>query len=227
MNENKHRICFVLFFSLRVGCLVFYFYFVFVFLSGCIMRWYVIVTLFWTRMDITILLHKAYLHLKCNSFYMTFVYATVKRKILLQTYTDCYSKQISWIPGMVAHAIVVLACKQFVLLCFVYLGLYSFNSFNITLSWSAIMLLDSVLINTRWMKTNTRFVLGFFLFSLGVSCLVFYFVFVFVFLSGCIMRWYVIVTLFWTRMDITILLHFWCLSRGHLWLISRGHLWLK
>ena len=78
---------------------------------------------------------------------MTFVYVTVKRKILLQTYTDCYGKQISWIPGMVAHAIVVLACKQFVLLCFVYLGLYSFNSFNITLSWSAIMLLDSVLIN--------------------------------------------------------------------------------
>ena len=51
---------------------------------------------------------------------------------------------------MVAHAIVVLACKQFVLLCFVYLVLYSFNSFNITLSWSAIMLLDSVLINFIW-----------------------------------------------------------------------------
>ena len=49
-----------------------------------------------------------------------------------------------WIPGMVAHAIVVLACKQFVLLCVMYLVLYSFN---ITLSWSAIMLLDSVLIN--------------------------------------------------------------------------------
>ena len=48
---------------------------------------------------------------------------------------------------MVAHAIVVLACKQFVLLCFVYLVLYSFN---ITLSWSAIMLLDSVLINFIW-----------------------------------------------------------------------------
>ena len=45
---------------------------------------------------------------------------------------------------MVAHAIVVFACKQLVLLCFVYLVLYSFN---ITLSWSAIMLLDSVLIN--------------------------------------------------------------------------------
>ena len=56
-----------------------------------------------------------------------------------------------WIPGMVAHAIVVLACKQLVLLCFVYLVLYSFfNSFNITLSWSAIMLLDSVLINFIW-----------------------------------------------------------------------------
>ena len=48
---------------------------------------------------------------------------------------------------MVAHAIVVLACKQFVLLCFVYLVLYSFN---ITLPWSAIMLLDSVLINFIW-----------------------------------------------------------------------------
>jgi hypothetical protein len=48
---------------------------------------------------------------------------------------------------MVAHAIVMLACKQFVLLCFVYLVLYSFN---ITLSWSAIMLLDSVLINFIW-----------------------------------------------------------------------------
>jgi hypothetical protein len=48
---------------------------------------------------------------------------------------------------MVAHAIVVLACKQFVLLCFMYLVLYSFN---ITLSWSAIMLLDSVLINFIW-----------------------------------------------------------------------------
>jgi hypothetical protein len=34
---------------------------------------------------------------------------------------------------MVAHAIVVFACKQFVLLCFMYLELYSFN---ITLSWS-------------------------------------------------------------------------------------------
>jgi hypothetical protein len=45
---------------------------------------------------------------------------------------------------MVAHAIVVLACIQFVLLCFMYLVLYSFN---ITLSWSASMLLDSVLIN--------------------------------------------------------------------------------
>ena len=42
---------------------------------------------------------------------------------------------------------VVLACKQFVLLCFVYLVLYSFN---ITLSWSAIMLLNSVLINIIW-----------------------------------------------------------------------------
>ena len=49
-----------------------------------------------------------------------------------------------WIPGMVAHAIVVLACKQLVLLCFVYLVLYNFN---ITLYWSAIMLLDSVPIN--------------------------------------------------------------------------------
>ena len=48
---------------------------------------------------------------------------------------------------MVAHAIVVLACKQLVLLCFVYLVLYSFN---ITLSWSTIMLLDSVLINFIW-----------------------------------------------------------------------------
>ena len=52
-----------------------------------------------------------------------------------------------WIPGMVAHAIVVLACKQLVLLCFVYLVLYNFN---ITLYWSAIMLLDSVLINFIW-----------------------------------------------------------------------------
>jgi hypothetical protein len=41
----------------------------------------------------------------------------------------------------------VLHVKQFVLLCFVYLVLYSFN---ITLSWSAIMLLDSVLINFIW-----------------------------------------------------------------------------
>jgi hypothetical protein len=47
---------------------------------------------------------------------------------------------------MVAHAIVLLACKQFVLLCFMYLV----YSFNITLSWSAIMLLDSVLINCLW-----------------------------------------------------------------------------
>ena len=48
---------------------------------------------------------------------------------------------------MVAHAIVVLTCIQFVLLCVMYLVLYSFN---ITLSWSAIMLLDSVLINFIW-----------------------------------------------------------------------------
>jgi uncharacterized membrane protein len=57
------------------------------------------------------------------------------------------SKSVLKCPGTEMsriHAIVVLACKQFVWLCFVYLVLYSFN---ITLSWSAIMLLDSVLIN--------------------------------------------------------------------------------
>ena len=86
--------------------------------------------------------------LKSFRYFSTKLWNELPNHIRLEQNLNQFSNY--WIPGMVAHAIVVLACKQFVLLCFVYLVLYSFNSFNITLSWSAIMLLDSVLINFIW-----------------------------------------------------------------------------